>query len=137
MKMEIENKKSVEWQRVSSKKQKEEGASLEAQHKIIEDFRVRNGHIVVKTFAVDESAKNSDRKVFQQMVAFLKENPDVKYVLCEKTDRLLRGNLKDRVVVDELIHEYNKTFIFVKESLILDKDTKSAQKLHFDIQNAL
>ena len=130
-------KKAVKIKRVSSKRQKEEGASLEAQDKIIEDYRIRNGFTIVKDFEADESAKNGDRKVFQLMVAFLKENPDVQYVICEKTDRLLRGNLKDRVVIDELINDYNKTFVFVKEGLVLDKNTKSAQKLHFDIQNAL
>lgn len=137
MNMDTQVKKGVKIKRVSSKRQKEEGASLEAQDKIIEDYSIRNGITIVKDFEADESAKNGDRKVFQQMDAYLKENSDVKYILCEKTDRLLRGNLKDRVVIDELINDYDKTFIFVKESLILDKDTKSAQKLHFDIQNAL
>lgn len=130
-------KKGLDWERVSSKRQKDEGVSLEAQKKVIKDYCLKNGIEIVKTFEVDESAKNNDRKIFLEMVTYLKQNSDVKYLICEKTDRLLRGNLKDRVLIEELINDYDKEIHCVKEGLILGKETKSAQKLHFDIQNAL
>ena len=130
-------KKGLNWLRVSSKRQKDEGVSLEAQKKLNLDYCSRNEIEIVKTFEVDESAKNSNRKSFLEMVSYLQKNPDITYLICEKTDRLLRGNLKDRVIVEELINDYDKEIHCVKEGLILGKNTKSAQKLHFDIQNAL
>jgi len=130
-------KKGIDWTRVSSKRQKDEGVSLGAQKKLNSDYGSKNDIEIVKTFEVDESAKTSNRKAFLEMVSYLKENPDVKYLICEKTDRLLRGNLKDRIIIEELINDYDKEIHCVKEGLILGKNTKSAQKLHFDIQNAL
>src|SRR3989344_987855 len=130
-------KKGIDWTRVSSKRQKDEGVSLGAQKKLNSDYGSKNEIEIVKTFEIDESAKTSNRKAFLEMVLYLKENPDIKYLICEKTDRLLRGNLKDRIIIEELINDYDKEIHCVKEGLILGKNTKSAQKLHFDIQNAL
>lgn len=133
-----QEKIGLKWKRVSSKRQKDEGASIEAQEKLISEYALKNGiSIDKKKFEVDESAKNENRKVFLEMIDYMKKNPQIKYLLCEKTDRLLRGNLKDRVLIEELINDYDKEIHCIKEGLILGKNTKSSQKLHFDIQNAL
>jgi len=134
----MENQKQfVAYYRVSSKRQKEEGVSLEAQKKLINDYALRNNFLIIKEFEIDESAKKAERKTFQEMILFVEDDPKVLGIISEKVDRLLRGNLKDRVLIEDLINESNKETHFVKEGLILSKDSKSAQKLHFDIQNAL
>jgi site-specific DNA recombinase len=130
-------KQFLAYYRVSSKRQKDEGVSLEAQRKLIREYAKRNNLYILKEFEVDESAKKEDRRIFQELIATIKANDHIAGIIAEKVDRLLRGNLKDRVIIEDLINLNNKEIHFVKESLILSKDTKSAQKLHFDIQNAL
>ncbi len=48
-----------------------------------------------------ETAKQTGRGAFGEMVAWLRAHPDVRVILVEKTDRLYR-NLKDWVTIDEL-----------------------------------
>ena len=57
------------------------------------------------------------------MIDYLKEHPEVKILLCEKTDRLYR-NFKDYVIIDEL----DVTLVFVKEGSILNKYSRSHEK---------
>ncbi len=57
------------------------------------------------------------------MIKFLQDNPNIKIILCEKTDRLYR-NFRDYVTMDELDLEIH----LVKESEILSKNSKSHQK---------
>jgi DNA invertase Pin-like site-specific DNA recombinase len=136
--MNMDNQKQfVAYYRVSSKRQKEEGVSLEAQKKLIKDYILRSSFKIIKEFEIDESAKKANRKIFYEMLAFVRDNPQVSGIISEKIDRLLRGNLKDRVLIEDLINDFDKEIHFVKEGLVLSKDSKSAEKLHFDIQNAL
>jgi DNA invertase Pin-like site-specific DNA recombinase len=132
-----EKRKFVAYCRVSSKRQKDDGVSLEAQQKLLKDYASRNDIVICKTFEIDESAKENDRLIFQEMIALVAKDPQISGIICEKVDRLLRGNLKDRVKIEDLINISGKEIHFVKEGLIMNKDTKSSQKLHFDIQNAL
>ena len=128
-------KQFVAYYRVSSKRQRDEGVSIEAQRKLTLDYATKNKFKIVKEFEIDESAKQEGRKKFSEMVSYIQEHPNVSGILCEKIDRLLRGNLKDRVIIEDMVHEDNKEIHFIKESLIYSKESKSAQKLQFDIQN--
>jgi len=105
--------------------------------KLIYEYVKRNQLLIKREFDIDESARKSNRIAFNQMVGYVRDDKDIAGIICEKVDRLLRGNLKDRLLIEELINEYDKEIHFVKEGLVLTKDSKSAQKLHFDIQNAL
>lgn len=128
--------KAVLYARVSSREQ-EEGYSLDAQEKSIDSYASRNGIQIAKRFVCSESAKNDDRKIFSEMVNFLKTNPDVELLLCEKVDRLLRGSLKDRTEIDDLVNQHKKKIIFVKDGSSLTIDSKSTEKLTFGIQAEL
>lgn len=137
-KMNMDNPKQfVAYYRVSSRRQKEEGVSIEAQKKLIHDYCARSGYVIAKEFEIDESAKKEGRKAFQELITFVQNDRNIAGIVGEKVDRVLRGNLKDRILIEDLINDHGKEIHFIKESLILSKDTKSAQKLHFDIQNAL
>ncbi|MFC1807974.1 recombinase family protein [Candidatus Omnitrophota bacterium] len=109
--------------RVSSKEQKEDGFSPEAQLKLLREYAKRCNFRVVKVFEAIETAKQSGREKFQHMVDFLQANADIQHILVEKTDRLYR-NFKDYVTIDEL----NRTIHLVKENEILNKDSRSHQK---------
>src|SRR6266513_1677860 len=88
--------------RVSSKEQEEEGFSLPAQIRPLQEYAVRNGILIVQEFIDVESAKTGGRAGFNEMVAYLKKNSATcRTILVEKTDRLYR-NIKDWAVLDEL-----------------------------------
>jgi len=52
-----------------------------------------------------ETAKQSGRAGFNEMLSFLKKGSDCQIILVEKTDRLYR-NFKDWVTLDEMELEY-------------------------------
>ena len=103
------NIKAVAYFRVSSREQ-EDGFSLIAQENLIDEYTERKNIILIKKFKEAETAKSSGRTEFNKMISFLKENPEIKNVCVEKTDRLYR-NFKDYLIIDDL----NLIIHFVKE----------------------
>jgi hypothetical protein len=94
-------KQAVIYARVSSKEQEKEGFSIPAQLKLLKDYAASNGFLVAQEYVDVETAKQTGRAAFGEMVAYVKAHPSVRVMLVEKTDRLYR-NLKDWVTVDEL-----------------------------------
>lgn len=115
--------KSVLYARVSSKEQEQEGYSIPAQLKLLRDYASHNGFKIVKEFVDVETAKQSGRTYFNKMVEFLRDNPDTKIILVEKTDRLYR-NFRDYITIDDFDLEIH----LVKEGEVLSKNSKSHQK---------
>lgn len=116
--------KAIVYARVSSKEQEREGFSIPAQLKLLHEYALRNHLQVVKEFVDIETAKTTGRQSFDEMVRFLKHNPDCRILLVEKTDRLYR-NLKDAVTLEDLDIEIH----LVKEGQVISKDAKSQTKL--------
>ena len=87
--------------RVSSKEQEKEGFSIPAQLKLLKEYASANGIAVAQDHIDVETAKQTGRAAFGDMVAYLKAHPSMCMMLVEKTDRLYR-NLKDWVTMDEL-----------------------------------
>ena len=114
---------TVLYARVSSKEQEREGYSIPAQCKLLRSYAQRHDYCVVREFIDIETAKQSGRTHFTEMLAFLEAHPDVRIILCEKTDRLYR-NFKDYVTIDEL----DLTLVFVKEGSVLSRKSRSHEK---------
>ncbi len=107
--------------RVSSKEQEEEGFSLPAQIRPLQEYGARNGFVIVQEFIDVESAKTGGRAGFNEMVNYLKKHhATCRTILVEKTDRLYR-NIKDWAVLDEL----GVTIHFVKENVIIGPESRS------------
>jgi site-specific DNA recombinase len=119
----------VLYARVSSKEQEKEGFSIPAQLKLLKDYAAREGLSVVQEYVDVETAKQTGRTSFSEMVAVLKARPRVRVILVEKTDRLYR-NLKDWVMLDELDVEIH----LVKEGAVLSRDSKSSEKFMHGIK---
>ena len=113
-------KQAVIYARVSSKEQEKEGFSIPAQLKLLKEYAALNGLAVAQEYIDVETAKQTGRAAFSEMVAYLKAHPTVRAMLVEKTDRLYR-NLKDWVTVDELDVEIH----FPKEGVVLSRDSRS------------
>lgn len=125
--------KALLYARVSSKEQEREGYSIDAQLKLLRDYAREKGFRVVKEYQEAESAKGAGRKKFNEMLNFLKANPQVRYLLCEKTDRLSR-NFKDIATLDQLMNDQDLVILLVKENAELTKDSKSHEKFMFGIK---
>ena len=119
----LSSRKAVLYARVSSKEQEREGYSIPAQCKLLRSYASRQTYQIVREFIDVETAKQSGRTNFTEMISFLEEYPDVRILLCEKTDRLYR-NFKDYVIIDEL----DLTLVFVKEGSVLNKHSRSHEK---------
>jgi len=114
---------AILYDRVSSKEQEREGYSIPAQKKLLTSYAQKHSYEIVKEFIDIETAKQSGRNHFNEMVQYLEEHPQVGTILCEKTDRLYR-NFKDYVIIDDL----DLTLIFVKEGSVLNKNSRSHEK---------
>lgn len=81
------SRKAVLYARVSSKEQEREGYSIPAQCKLMRSYARRQDYEIVREFTDVETAKQSGRTHFTEMIRFLEEHPQVRILLCEKTDR--------------------------------------------------
>ena len=122
-------KQAVIYARVSSKEQEKEGFSISAQLKLLKEYASAQGFAVAQEYVDVETAKQTGRAAFGEMVAYLKAHPSVRVMLVEKTDRLYR-NLKDWVTVDELEVEIH----FPKEGVVLSRESRSSEKFMHGIK---
>lgn len=122
-------RQAVIYARVSSKEQEKEGYSIPAQLKLLKEYAARERLSAVQEYVDVETAKQTGRNNFSEMVAFLRANTRVRIILVEKTDRLYR-NLKDWVMLDELDVEIH----LVKEGAILSRNSKSSEKFMHGIK---
>jgi DNA invertase Pin-like site-specific DNA recombinase len=86
---------------VSSKDQEKEGFSIPAQLRLLREYANSKGFVIVQEFTDVETAEESGRTKFGQMLSYLKTHSSVcRTMLVEKTDRLYR-NIKDYATVDD------------------------------------
>ena len=126
--------KSVLLCRVSSKEQEETGYSLPAQEKLLKEYAAKQGYDVSRVFSISESAGGKkQREIFNGMMAYVNKE-DIKLLIIEKVDRLTR-NFKDAVMVDEWLDEDEERQVhFVKDNLILHRNSRSQEKLNWAIR---
>ncbi len=121
--------RAVLYARVSSKEQEKEGYSIPAQLKLLKEYAAAEGFTVAQEYVDVETAKQTGRAAFGEMVAWLRAHTDLRVILVEKTDRLYR-NLKDWVTIDELDVEIH----FPKEGVVLSRDSRSSEKFMHGIK---
>ena len=120
---------AVVYARVSSKEQEKEGFSISSQLKLLRDYALTQGLAVTQEYVDVETAKQTGRIKFGEMIAYLRARPIIRALLVEKTDRLYR-NLKDWVTVDELEIEIH----LVKEGVLLSRESRSSEKFMHGIK---
>src|SRR3990167_9228053 len=120
--------------RVSSKEQEESGYSLEAQEKLGKEYATKNDFIILEIFSISESASGrKQRQVYNQMMDYVAKN-DAQTIICEKVDRLTR-NGKDAVIINEWLDgDENRTVHFIKENLVMNKNSKSHEKFMLNVK---
>jgi site-specific DNA recombinase len=125
--------KAVIYARVSSKDQENEGFSIPAQLKLLKEYATKNNFTIVEEFTDVETAKKAGRTQFNKMLKSLEDNPNIKHILVEKTDRLLR-NISDYALIDRLITYSDIKIHLIKENVILSRDSRSNEKFVFGIR---
>ncbi len=120
---------AVLYARVSSKEQEREGYSIAAQRKLLRQYATDCDLRILHEFVDVETAKNTGRKAYTRMVAFLHDHPGCRILLVEKTDRLYR-NLKDWVRLEDLELDVH----LVKEGAILSPESRSNEKFMHGIR---
>jgi site-specific DNA recombinase len=124
--------RAVEFFRVSTKRQKDEGFSLDAQSSLAQKYYKKEKLKPVETWAVSESAsKEKDRNKFYEMIEYVKEH-EIKNIVFDKIDRACRG-YKAAYLVEELMDEYDVKFHFTRDQLIIDKHSPMSVKDRFGI----
>jgi site-specific DNA recombinase len=114
----------VLYARVSSKDQEREGFSIPAQLRLLHEYANSKGFVIAHEFTDVETAKESGRTNFGQMLDYLKKHAGVcRTILVEKTDRLYR-NIKDYAIVDELGVEIH----LVKENETISRNSRSSEQ---------
>lgn len=129
--------KAVIYARVSSKEQEDTGYSLDAQEKLLKEYATKHDLQIAKVFRVSESASGKQiRATFNEMLEFVSKK-SIPIILCEKIDRLTR-NMKDAASVSDWIQEDSKREVhFVKESFIVNKNTRAHENLVWDMKVAI
>lgn len=126
--------KAVILARVSSKSQEDEGYSLDSQVKLLHAYCENKNLRITQTFKITESAsKASQRRIFKEAMSFIEDNK-IKHLIIEKVDRHVR-NLHDAVEThDWLIADEERHVHFVKDTLVLHKNSRSQEWLNWGIR---
>ncbi|MEY5133122.1 MAG: hypothetical protein RLZZ198_1126 [Bacteroidota bacterium] len=95
--------KAIIYTRVSTKEQADNNTSLATQKQYCEDFALKNGYEVVEYFGgTYESAKTDERKEFQRMIKYARQNSTIGYILIYSYDRFSRSGANASYIADEL-----------------------------------
>ena len=130
--IEIEEcKQAVRIARISSRKQ-EKGASLDAQKSTIYDYCDRQNFTIIKEFIITESSSRGDRKQYHEMLKFVLSCSCKIAIVVNCVDRLQRS-YKDTPVLDDLRKQGKIEVHFLKENLILSKDSRGMDILFWNM----
>ena len=125
----VNMKRAVLYARVSSRDQEREGYSIPAQLKLLREYATKHELEILREFIDVETAKTAGRRQFGDMMKFLRQTPECRTLIVEKTDRLYR-NFRDCVSLEDLDVEIH----LPKEGQIISKEAKSQAKLIHGIQ---
>ncbi|MDD9335755.1 MAG: recombinase family protein [Rickettsiaceae bacterium] len=119
--------KAILLARVSSKEQ-EDGYSIEAQKYRLQEYCMRKGLEILKTFEFSESSTVGNRKKFQEAIDFAKKQKEVIAVVADKVDRLQRS-YKETPLLNDLIERAKIELHFYTENCIIHKHPTSQDRM--------
>ncbi len=118
--------KAVILARVSTKEQEEQGHSLPAQIRRLQEYAKKKDFEIAETFSFSESAGDKIRKKFEEVISYIKTHKDTKVLLCENVDRATR-NFKDAVDLDEMRKNEGLEIHFVQDGFFINKNATGNQ----------
>jgi len=121
--------KAIIYARISTSQEKQ---NINQQIEYCNKQAESKGFIVIKVFKDEKTGKTSDRRGYQRMLKFLKENPEV-VLIVQDTDRITR-NFYDGVEFEKFVLENKIKLISLSENI--DLETPNG-RLMFRIKYAL
>ena len=123
--------KTILLARVSSKEQ-EEGQSIPAQVRRLREYAEKNRLSVIHEFQLTESSTKETRKEFNKIVAIITKSKDCTALVVDTVDRLQRS-FKESVVLLDLLKQGKLALHFLRERLVLDKNSNSSDLTRWDM----
>ena len=117
--------------RVSSERQ-EQGASIDAQKESIYEYCKNKGLKIIKEFIITESTIRGERKQYKEMLNYVKNRNKKTAIVVNCVDRLQRS-YKDTPLLDEMRKAGQIEVHFLKENLILSKDSRGIDILFWNM----
>lgn len=118
--------------RVSTDPQKETGFSIPAQIKLGEKYAKEKGLKIVKVFTESMTASEEGRVEFNNMLAYAKKHSNIKHIIVEQVNRFTR-NESDTATIIKLAEKTDLNMHIIKDNLILNKNSTSADFILFNI----
>ncbi len=124
--------KAIILARVSTEEQMRDGQSIPAQLERSREYRVRRKLDAWKEFQFDESSLKDHRKKFEEIIELIKASKERVALIVETIDRMQRS-FKESVLLLELIKADKVEVHFIREGLIINKDSNSSEMLRWDM----
>src|ERR1700722_12179975 len=123
--------KAIIFARVSSKEQ-EEGQSIPSQVRRLTEYAIRKDLQIENTFQITESSTKETRKQFDAVISLIRKSKQPIALITDTVDRLQRS-FRETPLLDELRKEGKLEIHFLRENLIVNQYSNSAQLLQWDI----
>lgn len=117
--------------RVSTEEQ-EDGHTIPAQVQKINDYAKQKDFHLEKVVELTESSTRSDRKKFCELFEVIKKSKIPVILIVETVDRLQRS-FRESVELDAVRREGKLEIHFLRENLVLDKDSNSVDLMRWDL----
>lgn len=126
--------KAIILARVSTKRQENEGLSLEEiQLPRLREYANEKDLNVVKEFKFSETGSEyKARDKFNEMIAYAKNNK-VTDIISFRVDRMTR-NFRDSVLIDDLRKKHDVRLHFIDDRLVLSRDSRSSDIIQWDFK---
>ena len=123
--------KAILLARVSSKEQ-EEGQSIPAQERRLREYAERKGLIIEEVVKITESSTKETRKEFEKILERIRKSRESVALVADTIDRVQRS-FKESVVLEDLRKEGKVEIHFMREGLVLNLKSNSADILRWDM----
>lgn len=124
--------KAIILARVSTKEQQEEGQSIPAQTRRMLDYCGYKGFGSPEVFQITESSSKETRKEFEKVIKYIKDSKEPVALIVETIDRLQRS-FRESVTLDDFRKEEKLELHFIRENLVLNKNSNSSDLLRWDM----
>lgn len=123
--------KAILLARVSSKEQ-EEGQSIPAQERRLREYAEKKGLIIDQVIKITESSTKDTRKEFEKILVQIRKSKEIVALVADTIDRVQRS-FKESVVLEELRREGKVEIHFLREGLVLNVKSNSADIIRWDM----
>lgn len=123
--------KAIIFARVSSRDQ-EDGQSIPSQVRRLTEYALKKNFIIANTFQVTESSTKDTRKQFDEIITFVKKSKEAYALITDTVDRLQRS-FRETPLLDELRRQGKLELHFLREGLVINQHSNSAQLLQWDV----